>query len=393
MKKTLTARYTFQQMAYWAAAAGILSFASAFLLEKGFTTAQVGTLLASGNILSCIVQPILADRADRSGAQKITRYIVGLTVLCGACFTAIQLLTLPQTAFGLLYLMGVFTFDAMMPLLNSVCVAYNQQNYRINYGVGRGVGSFAYSLAALGIGRVIAGLGADWMIWIVLVLLTANVVITLGYPRMGEQELREKRDSQCCSIPVFFKRYKWYCISLLGVMLLAMFHAMTENYLIKIMGRLGGDSSHVGVALFIATAIEMPVILWFDTVRKHIRDNLLLKLAGLSFLLKAVLFLIAPSVHSIYAIQMLQATSYSFLSPTQLYYANNKVSQADMVKGQAFITASYTLGCAIGNFAGGQLLAFFDVSALLVSGIVMAAAGTLVLFLTVERQDVAVEDR
>ena len=32
MKKTLTIRYTFQQMAYWAAAAGILSFASAFLL-------------------------------------------------------------------------------------------------------------------------------------------------------------------------------------------------------------------------------------------------------------------------------------------------------------------------------------------------------------------------
>ena len=164
VKKTLTVRYTLQQMAYWAAAAGILSFASAFLLEKGFTTAQVGTLLASGNILSCIVQPILADRADRSGAQMINRYIVGLTVLCGACFTVIQLLPLPQWLFGLLYLMGVFTFDAMMPLLNSVCVAYNQQSYKINYGVGRGIGSFAYSLAALAIGKVIAGMGADWFI-------------------------------------------------------------------------------------------------------------------------------------------------------------------------------------------------------------------------------------
>ena len=93
MKKTLTIRYTLQQMAYWAAAAGILSFASAFLLEKGFTTAQVGTLLASGNILSCIVQPLLADRADRAGTQVITRYIVGLTLLCGACFVVIQLLS------------------------------------------------------------------------------------------------------------------------------------------------------------------------------------------------------------------------------------------------------------------------------------------------------------
>ena len=393
MKKTLTMRYTLQQMAYWAAGAGILSFASAYLLEKGFSTAQVGTLLASGNILSCIVQPILADRADRSGAQMINRYVVGLTVLCGACFTVIQLLPLPQWLFGLLYLMGVFTFDAMMPLLNSVCVAYNQQNYKINYGVGRGIGSFAFSLAALGIGKVIAGMGADWMIWIVLVLLAGNVAVTLGYPRLDAQELREKQVSECCSIPVFFKRYKWYCVSLLGVMLLAMFHAMTENYLIKIMGRLGGDSGSVGVALFIATAIEMPVILWFDTVRKHIPDNRLLKLAGLSFLLKAVLLLIAPSVTSIYLIQLLQATSYSFLSPTQLYYANAKVQQVDMVKGQAFITASYTLGCAIGNFTGGQLLEHFDVVALLIAGIVLAAAGTLVLFWTVDRKDCVMAEK
>ena len=192
---------------------------------------------------------------------------------------------------------------------------------------------------------------------------------------------------------MFFKRYKWYCISLLGVMLLAMFHAMTENYLIKIMGRLGGDSGSVGVALFIATAIEMPVILWFDTVRKHIPDNRLLKLAGLSFLLKAVLMLIAPSVTSIYLIQLLQATSYSFLSPTQLYYANAKVQQVDMVKGQAFITASYTLGCAIGNFTGGQLLEHFDVVALLIAGIVMAAAGTLVLFWTVDRKDCVMAEK
>ena len=387
MKKTLTIRYTFQQMAYWAAAAGILSFASAFLLEKGFTTSQVGTLLASGNILSCVVQPILADRADRAGTQVITRYIMGLTALCAACFAAIQLLPVPQWLFGLLYLMGVFTFDAMTPLLNAVCVAYNQQGCRINYGLGRGIGSFAYSLAALAIGKAIAGWGADWMIWIVLALLAANVVITLGYPRMGERVTQEKRESECCSIPVFFRRYKWYCFSLLGVMLLAMFHAMTENYLIKVVGRLGGDSSSVGTALFIATVAEMPVILWFDSVRKRITDNRLLKLAGVSFLLKAVLFLAAPSVASIYLIQILQATSYAFLSPTQLYYANAKVLQADMVKGQAFITASYTLGCAIGNFTGGQLLEVFDVAALLMAGIIMAASGTVILFLTVDQKD------
>ena len=40
MKKNLTPNYTLHQIAYWAAAAGLMSFATAFLLEKGFTFAQ-----------------------------------------------------------------------------------------------------------------------------------------------------------------------------------------------------------------------------------------------------------------------------------------------------------------------------------------------------------------
>ena len=70
-----------------------------------------------------------------------------------------------------------------------------------------------------------------------------------------------------------------------------------------------------------------------------------------------------------------------------MYYANNKVKAADMVKGQAFITASYTLGCAIGNFTGGQILQIADVRALLMAGVAMAAAGTFVIFATVNKKD------
>ena len=81
---------------------------------------------------------------------------------------------------------------------------------------------------------------------------------------------------------------------LVGVLLLAMFHAMTENYLIAILGRLGGDSSHVGVALFIATVVEAPVLFFFSRIRTRINDHWLLRYAAFSFLLKAVLFLLAP---------------------------------------------------------------------------------------------------
>ena len=387
MKKNLTLRYTVQQCAYWAAAAGVVSFATAFLLEQGFAASHIGILLAAGNLLSCAAQPVLASIADRIGGNIVKWFIAGLTALSMACFGVIQILPLPAGLYGLVYLLGVFTFDAMNPLLNAISVSYNRIGYRINYGVGRGIGSFAYAVSALVIGKVMAAYGAAWMIWISIGLLVANVAATLGYPSLTESGVQRQAHSDCCSVPVFFRRYKWYCVSLLGVMLLAMFHAMTENYLIEVVSPLGGDSGTVGVALFVATAIEMVVIVNFDWLRTKISDSWLLKFAGLSFLLKSVLFLMARNVMAIYGIQLLQATSYSFLSPTQLYYADAKVSPADMVKGQAFITAAYTLGCAIGNFTGGQLLSAFNVRILLWAGVAMAAAGTAVFFLTVDKKD------
>ena len=387
MKQNLTLRYTLQQCAYWAAAAGVVSFATAFLLEKGFAASQIGILLASGNLLSCAAQPLLASWADRIGGNIVKWFIAVLTGISMCCFASIEVLPLPAALYGLIYLLGVFAFDAMNPLLNAVSVSYNRVGFKINYGVGRGIGSFAYAVAALVIGKVMAGFGADWMIWICLVLLGANVLVTLSYPSLLECAAVRVQHSQCCSVPVFFRRYKWYCISLLGVMLLAMFHAMTENYLIEVVSPLGGDSGTVGVALFVATAIEMVVIVNFDWLRTKISDSWLLKLAGVSFIIKSVAFLLAKNVMTIYAIQLLQATSYSFLSPTQLYYADAKVNPADMVKGQAFITASYTLGCAIGNFTGGQLLDAFGIRILLCAGVVMAVCGTLVFFLTVDKKD------
>lgn len=374
-------------MTYWATAAGIVSFATAFLLQKGFAASVVGTLLASGNLLSCTFQPILADWADRRGGNVLKWMAAGLTVVSALCFLSIQLIPLPGMAFGLLYLLGVFAFDSMNPLMNALNVSYMTNGYQINYGFSRGLGSLAYAFAALLVGKVMARFGADWMIWISLGLLFVNAIMAMSYPSLVVSGSAKQENTGCCSIPVFFRRYRWYCVSLLGVMLLGMFHAMTENYLIEIVTPLGGDSGTVGVALFIATAVEAVVLVYFAKVRAKISDNWLLKIAGISFTLKAVLFLLASNVATIYMIQLLQATSYTLLAPTQMYYANNKIAPADMVKGQAFITASYTLGCAAGNFSGGQLVSAFGIRALLLAGIAIAAAGTTVFFLTVEKND------
>ena len=171
MRKTLTFQYTFHQMAYWATAAGVMSFATAFLLQKGFAASTVGILLASGNLLSCAFQPVLAAWADRTGGNVLKWMTAALTAVSAACFASLQLLAMRESVFGFLYLLGIFAFDAMNPLMNALNVSYMTNGYSINYGLSRGLGSLAYAFAALGIGKVMAKFGADWMIWISLGLL------------------------------------------------------------------------------------------------------------------------------------------------------------------------------------------------------------------------------
>ena len=394
--KNLTLRFSLQQMLYWALYAGPISFAAAYLLDKGFRPAQVGVVLACANFGSCLLQPVLASYADRVRRPVLPGLLTALAALSFCSFAAMQLLSPPLPVFAALYLLGVLSFDVMVPLLNSLCVYYSLRNYTINYGIGRGAGSLAFSAAALAIGYVMELAGADWMPRMELLLLAMFILVTLGYPRVDgvlpvASKGTEKRNG--CSLGVFFLRYKWYNLSLMGVLFLAMFHAMTENYLIEIVRRLGGDSGSVGVALFVATLAEVPVLFYFSRIHSRFSSSTLLKVSGVMFTLKAVLLMAADSIPDIYCIGALQFITYALLAPVQVYYAQERVAPEDMVKGQSMATASYALGCALGNLAGGQLIGCLGVTAMLTAGVGMAAMGALILFLTLGRRDRLPEEK
>ena len=388
MGKNLTVRYSITQFSYWAASTGATSFATTYLLHKGITPGLVGTLLAAAGLLSCLTQPLLASLIDRSRKIRINRIIQLLSGLCLG-FLLLQLLPgLPVLPAAIGYLAAIWCSDALVSVLNALSVACNQAGYPINYGAARAIGSAASAIGALTLGIILARLGNFWMFLFLIAFRLVCICSLFGYPRLEGTPSLEKAEDTSCSICQFFLRYKWYCISLLGIGFLGMFHAMTENYMIAIMERLGGDSSHVGIALFIASMSGALVIFFFSFFRKYFQDTTLLILSGFSFTAKSILFLLARSIPVIYAIQLLQITSYAFLGPTQVFYAQSKVQPGDMVKGQAFITAAYALGCSGGNFAGGQLLNF-GVDTMLLAGLGMALLGTVILLLTVRKKDIS----
>lgn len=386
--KNLTLRYSVTQFTYWAASSGAVSFAAAYLLSKGLSPGRVGTVLASAGLLSCLTQPVLASAADKAKGFVLTKMLLALSALCCLCFSALLFPHFPLALTSVFYMTGIWCADAMVPLLNALSVACRQAGYAINYGASRGIGSVATAVSSLALGFVIARLGTAWMLLFLLGFRVLCMTVIAGYPTLQKESTDARGTKESCSIPYFFSHYRWYCLSLMGILFLGMYHSMTENYLIAILGALGGDSSHVGKALFLSAVVGTPVIFFYDQIHTRIRDACLLKIAAVSFLVKALLFTFAKSIAAVYFLQLLQTTSYALLAPAQVSYANEKVRRCDMVKGQSFITAAYALGCSAGNFAGGLLLGY-GVRAILLSGIFMTFMGTVFIFTTVNRSDQA----
>ena len=384
--KSLTFRYCLHQILFWAATGGVISFAATYLLDKGFDTAQIGWILFAAYILSFLIQPLMGSAADKISRNILPGLVFFLSCLSSAAFLTLRFLAPPIGIFAALYIFGVLCLDIQTPLLNSISVYYTRRGWTINYGLGRGLGGFGFALATLGYGYLMEYFGADQMPIASVALILISALVTLSYPKDDSAAVSDERTKQnVTSLARFFAKYKWYCLSLLGVLFLAMFHVMTENYLIEIFRNLGGDSSNVGMALFIATVTELPGMTLYPKVRKKYGTKPLLIISGASFVLKGILLIFAGSVTAVYCIQLLQCLTYVLLSMSQMYYAEESTAATDMIKGQSMITAFYTLGCAAGNLFGGVLINSFGLRIMLIVSFLIALVGTLVFALTLPK--------
>lgn len=355
-------------------------------------TSQVGVILAVSSILSCVAQPILGDIADRFNSFALPKMVAAMSLCSLGCFLCIQLLNPGTEVFGFLYIIGGLAVSATASLNNSICAYYSKRNYPINFGLGLGIGSLSYSAASLGLGFIIARFGVDWMIWTVLGSLVFQIIFVLGYPpintgcKMITEVVREQE--QGVSLIAFWKKYRFFSISIIGVMMIAMCHAMAENYLINIFERMGGSSANVGTALFIACISAAPLLLSFEHVQKKIDYKILMRLSGVGYMFKSFLMIQATTVAGVYLTELLQICTYGFIYPCLYYYVKDRVLDADMAKGQAAAMAFYILGTAFGSYVGGILISAFGLEQMLVAALLFAGAGAVVINLTVGKKDV-----
>lgn len=170
MKKHLSVRYGTIQGCYWMGLSALMGYASVYLLEKGFTNTQIGLLTAVGCILSAVLQPALASYADRPESPSVRTMLLGanLVQLVLVIFLAATARSSSIMVRALLYGASITMLMLMIPFVNSLGMETIRQGEKLDYGIGRGMGSVAYAIASWLLGRLTASFGADVIpIWAV----------------------------------------------------------------------------------------------------------------------------------------------------------------------------------------------------------------------------------
>lgn len=385
--KNVTFGYSAIQAFFWIQYAVIMGFASIYLLDHGFTNAQIGMVIAAAGIVSAILQPAVASYADRPESVSLKRLIFALGALIAGMGILLILLGNYRFLAGLLYGGCIAFLQLMTPLVNSLGMESINQGKKLNFGVARGMGSVAYAVIAYALGVIVEKSGSVSVPLSIIFGFGAFLLSVLFFPFEKEKK-KGKRSAEKSSgqNPIdFFRRYKRFTLVLGGCVLIYISHVLLNSFTYQIVESKGGQSAETGFVMALAALIELPPMFLFTYMVKKVRCDIWFRITGIFFFLKTAGTLLAPSIPAFYAVQIFQMLGWALMTVSSVYYVNSIMEEQDVIKGQAYMTMTYTLGSVIGALVGGKLIDVGGVTAMLSFGSVAALVGMVILLFGAER--------
>ena len=403
MGKILNSGYGAIFGTYWIIYAVVSSFASVFMLAKGYTNSQIGMTLAAANILAVIMQPLIADFVDRSKRLDV----IGTTEIMTVCM---MIFTIGMFSFkgGSLGLCVVFVLliafhTVLQPLFNSLAFRLEEAGVSINFGIARSVGSLAYSIFVAIFGTIVEHFGINVMpiaSELSCLLLIASLAFTGYYFNKGKKQAPQRKIEQDAAEEIaeakaeeeveinlvqFIKRNKMFFIMNLGVLGIYFSNAVLNNYMAQICDGVGGSTEDMGRILGVMAFLEIPTMVFFKQLRRRFSCQFLLKIAAIGFTVKIAICWLANSVIMLYIGQLFQPVSFALFLPGMVYFSDEMMSKGEAVKGQAWFMMATTVASVIASYLGGLILDVAGAKMLCLAAAVCALIGAIIYFAVVDR--------
>jgi MFS transporter, PPP family, 3-phenylpropionic acid transporter len=393
--KKLTVNYAMIQSVYIMVYCSIFSFASVFLLSRGFTNSQVGLTLTLSSALALVFQPLVAAFADKTKKLAL-RSIVAIMML-GVTAFSLLLYFAPKMVLptAILYILMVVLFSTQVSMVTTMSMEHINNGIPINFSLARGVGSLAFAILSFLLGYLVDDYGANVIMLINMGLGLIAVVLVLTFQKAKKTNSGNSGQEDGASGLIQFARQNKRFMAVVGSIALLFFsHVFINTFFIQIIKHVGGNNSDMGNATALAGLLELPAMALFPVIYKKMRNaGTIIKISGLFFILKAVITLLAPNVFWIDVAQCVQFFAYAMLTPASVYYVNQAIGDADKNKGQACMGMTMGISGLVGNYLGGLMLdSSGGVPLMLTVGTVVSLVGLVMLVLIDRAKPSAVQE-
>lgn len=398
MEKRLNVSYAGIQATYWMVYAVVGSFASVFLLARGYSNSEIGVILAVANVVAVVLQPMVADFADRSKKISLVGLIELMTIVMLVFMVGLFVFQQKSLALSVIFLMLLAWHTSLQPLINSLNFKLEESGLKINFGVARSMGSLAYSILCAFMGTLVEKHSVSIMpvsgVVVILMLMASlfatkkmfdKAVAAKTVTGQAVQATADKEEVEEINLIDFLKRNKVFLILNIGVLGIFFSNQVLNNYMIQIVTSVGGDSEDMGRILSIMAFLEIPLMVCAGSLRKKFSCELMLKIAAIGFTVKIALHYVATTVAMIYFAQLFQLISFGLFLPVMVMFINEVMSKGEAVKGQAFFTMMSTVASIIGSLIGGVILDISGAKMLTLIATIITAAGTVILIMSIDK--------
>ena len=395
--KVLNIEYSAIFGTYWMIYAVVSSFASVFMLARGYSNSQIGITLAAANVLAFIMQPLVADFTDRSKRLGI----IGVTEIMAVLM---MIFTVGMFAFkgGTVALCVVFVLliafhTVLQPLFNSLAFKLEECGIATNYGVARAGGSLAYSIFIAILGTLVEKLGITILpvcseiicaLMILALFLTNRTYLKNmkeDLPPLPGTSKASQEEEEDINLIMFIKRNKMFFLVNIGVVGLFFSNAILNNYMAQIVTAIGGTTEDMGRILGMMAFLEIPTMVFFKRIKRHFSCQLLLKIASIGFTLKIALCWLASSVTMLFIAQLFQIVSFALFLPGMVYFTGEIMSRGESIKGQALFTTMITLTTIFSSLLGGWILDIAGAKMLTFIATIATAAGAVLIIAVIDK--------
>lgn len=358
---------------YFASIGILLPFLPLLLQTKGLSNSQIGLLLASGPLVSMLVQSPWGYLSDRlRTVKKVLVFQISM-----AFIVSFQLFSLDT--FSML-LPAAFIFFAFawppIPLLDCLTLAVAKENGD-SFGSYRLWGSLGFALTALAAGSVLAMVGIERVNYlyqgVLLLALLFAVLVQDAPPSAQPASFVQLRKLIGQKEILFF---------LILIAVLNTANKVNDAFMGIFIRDIGGTEADVGLAWTVGPLSEVPVFAISFYFLTRFSELTLLALAAGIYSLRWFLFSIASSPELISVIQIMHGLSFGLFYVSAVSYISKVVPQNLRASGQglmstfaggvAGITGSLLGGFVMDNYGARFLYTICSLLALLAVGAFLA---------------------